>query len=49
MQTNDLCKIELFEIELFDHLTVYKQITGVYLNFYWYEAKLGTINFIDLW
>ena len=22
MQTNDLCKIELFEIELFDHLTV---------------------------
>ena len=29
MQTNDLCLIELLEIELFDHLTVYKQITDV--------------------
>ena len=27
MQTNDLCKIELFEIEQFDHLTVCKQMT----------------------
>ena len=24
MQTNDLCEIELLEIELFYHLTVYK-------------------------
>ena len=29
MQTNDLCKIELLEIELFDHLTVCKQMTNV--------------------
>ena len=29
MQTNDLCKIELFEIELFDHLNVFKQMTDV--------------------
>ena len=26
MQTNDLCWIELLEIELFDHLIVYKKI-----------------------
>ena len=32
MQTKDLHEIELFEIELFDHLTVYKQITDVWLN-----------------
>ena len=25
-QTNDLCQIELLEIELFDHLTVCEQI-----------------------
>ena len=25
----DLCKIELFEIEFFDHLTVCKQMTDV--------------------
>ena len=29
MQTNDLCKIELFEIELFHDLTVCKQMTDV--------------------
>ena len=29
MQTNDLCLSELLEIELFDHLTVYKQVTDV--------------------
>ena len=29
VQTNDLCQTELFEIELFDYLTVYKQITDV--------------------
>ena len=29
MQTNDLLKIELFEKELFDHLTVCKQMTEV--------------------
>ena len=29
MLTNDLCEIELFEIELFDHLTVSKQMTDV--------------------
>ena len=28
----DLCKIELFEIELFDPLTVYKQMTYIWLN-----------------
>ena len=27
--TNDLCWTELFEIELFDHLTVCKQMTDV--------------------
>ena len=27
------CRIKLFEIELFDHLTVYKQVTDIYLNF----------------
>ena len=27
VQTNDICKIELLEIELFDHLTVCKQMT----------------------
>ena len=26
MQTNDLCWIELFEIEVFDHLTACKQM-----------------------
>ena len=25
----DLCQMELLEIELFDHLTVYKQMTDV--------------------
>ena len=29
MQMNELCSIELLEIELFDHLTVCKQITDV--------------------
>ena len=29
MQTKDLCEIELFEIELFGHLTVCKQMTDV--------------------
>ena len=29
MQTNDLYQIELFEIELFDDLTVCKQMTDV--------------------
>ena len=28
----DVCRIKLFEIELFDHLTVCKQMTDVYLN-----------------
>ena len=27
MQTNDLCWTELLKIELFDYLTVYKQMT----------------------
>ena len=43
MQTNDLFWIELLEIELFDHLTVCKQITDVLLNCQWYIAILGTI------
>ena len=29
VQTNDLCKIELLEIELFYQLTLYKQMTDV--------------------
>ena len=29
VQTNDLCLIELFEIELFDHLAVCRQLTNV--------------------
>ena len=29
VQTNDLCLIELFVIELLDHLTVCKQMCGV--------------------
>ena len=32
MQTNDLCKIELFEIELFDHLTLCKQMFELLVN-----------------
>ena len=27
MQTNDLCSIELLEMEMFDHLTVFKHVT----------------------
>ena len=29
VQPNDLCKIEVLEIELFDHLIVCKQMTDV--------------------
>ena len=29
---NDICKVELFDKEMFDNLTVYKQITDVWLN-----------------
>ena len=29
VQTNDLCKIELLQIKLFDHLIVWKQMTDV--------------------
>ena len=32
VQTNDFCLIELFEIELFDLITVCKQMTDAYLN-----------------
>ena len=32
LQTNDLCKIEWFDKELFDHSTVSKQATNVKLN-----------------
>ena len=42
-QTNELCEIELLEIELFHHLIVYKQMTDVYLNCLWYIAILGII------
>ena len=31
-QTNDLCQIELEEIELFDHLAVGKKMTDIYMN-----------------
>ena len=40
---NDLRWIELLEIELFDPLTEYKQMTDVWLNCYGYIAILGTI------
>ena len=30
MQTDDLYEIELLEIELFEHLTVCKQMTDIY-------------------
>ena len=36
------CKIELFEIELFDHLTVFKQMTHVWNQITyngWYAIK----------
>ena len=29
VQTNDLCQIELFEIELFDHLDMCKEMMNV--------------------
>ena len=29
VKSNDLCEIELLEIELFDHFTMYKQMTDV--------------------
>ena len=35
------CWIELFEIELFDHLTVCKHMTDVWLNCLWYIGILG--------
>ena len=37
------CSIELLEIELFEHLTVYEQMTDVWLNCWWYIAILATI------
>ena len=42
METNDLYEMELLDIELFDHLTVCKQMTDIN----WiviYIAILGTI------
>ena len=39
----DLCKIELLEIELFNHLTVYKQMSDVLMNCLRYVAILWTI------
>ena len=41
--TNDLRQTELLEIELFDHLTVCKQMTDLQLNCLWYIAILETI------
>ena len=32
MQTNDLCQIQLLRIEMFDHLTVYKQMADVLIQ-----------------
>ena len=40
---------ELLEIELFDHLTVCKQMTDVWLNCSWYIPKLGTILTMCKW
>ena len=37
-------KLVLLEIELFDHLTVDKQMTDTWLNCEWYIALLGTIS-----
>ena len=39
-----LCETELFKIELFDHLIVYKQMTDVLLNCMWYIAILESIK-----
>ena len=43
VQTNNFGKINLFDIELFDHLTVCKQTTDVQSNCYWYVAILGIV------
>ena len=43
MQTNDLCQTELLEIEQFDHSTMYKQITDVWLSLWWHISVLETI------
>ena len=42
-KTNYFCRIELFEIELFDPLTVCKQMNDVQLNCWLYIGILGTI------
>ena len=42
MQTNKYW-IELLEIELFDDLTVCKQITDFWMNCKWFIAILGTV------
>ena len=47
MQTNDLRLIELLEIELFDHFTVCKQMTDIYLNCQGYTAAI--LQTIWLW
>ena len=46
MQTNDECYIELFEIEMFDHLTVSKQMSDSELNCQWLQY-LEPFNFVD--
>ena len=44
MQTNDLCLIELLEIELLDHWIVHKQMTDVSDTWQYLELY----NFVDL-
>ena len=39
VQTNDLVKIEMFEIELLDYLTVCKQVTDIQLNWLWHMVN----------
>ena len=43
LKTIDLWWTELFEIELFDYLTVFIQMTDILLNYYLYLAILGNI------
>ena len=45
---NDLCQIELFEIELLDHLTECKKMTDFYLNCFDTKQYLELFNFVDI-
>ena len=47
MQTNGLCLIKLFEIELFDHLTVSKQKSDVLIEMLVIHSD--TWNYLTVW